>query len=415
MTRPATGQPGSSYEAAVWSWEQHLRSGGTRPWRDWRTTAQPGSPPDGWSAPGAAQLELVRRAAASSNGPGSADGLAALADLMLSRSGPGRGRAQQPLVWPTVGSHGSRRSGAPAIDPEDVPTEELVRLAVGVLTELVLEATSGGPTTRRREPRRRLVAPGPAFVLVGAPVTTSVVRRDLAAAGHVEGGRAPCVVLLAEPLDESLAQVWSTRVQRGAPVRWQGFLRRWSGRRHLPPSADLGAVARDWAGRVGPERLHVVAAATDLSRATTITAQLLEVEPKPSRRRPVPSAHLLDLAAEQVDAMRRVNAVLKVRARGEEHEAAVARLRTLLAETPGTDRITLPESLRDWAADWAERLVHELATGGYAVHGRLEDLVPRFDRGRPTRPRTERVLDVLLAACVDAVSRRRPSEGGRPR
>ena len=412
---PVTGQPGPSYAAAVWSWEQHLRSGGRRPWRDWRTTADPGTPPDGWSAPGAAQLELVRRAAASSHRLGSTDLLAALADLVLSRSGPGRGRAEQPLAWSGGDVPGPRRFGAPAIDPADVPTVELVRLAVGLLTEVLLDPGAVGSTERRREPRRRLLTREPAFVLVGAPVTTCVVRRDLAAAGHLEGGRAPCVVLLAEPFDESLAQAWSARVQRGAPVRWRGFLQRWSGRDQLPPSADLGAIARDWAGRVGPQRVHVVTAAGDPSAATTTTAMLLGLGPRPARKRTVPRAPALDLAAEQVDAMRRVNAVLKVRTRGEEHEAAVGRLRALLAQTPGVDRVTLPEVFRHWAAARAQRLADDLTSGGYAVHGRLEDLAPRFDQDRPTHPRTDRVLDVLLAACVDAISHRRPSEGGRPR
>ena len=61
------------------------------------------------------------------------------------------------------------------------------------------------------------------------------------------------MLLLAEPLDAALAQVWSARVQRGAAVRWRGFVQRWAGRRDLPPSADLPALARLWAERVGPE------------------------------------------------------------------------------------------------------------------------------------------------------------------
>ena len=128
------------------------------------------------------------------------------------------------------------------MDPSDVPIDELVRVAVGALTELLLVHR---PSTRLGAAPSRFTRT-PAFALAGAPVTTSVVRRKLGAAGHAEGGRSPEVVLLAEPFDLALAQVWSARVQRGAPVRWSGFVGRWANR-GAAPVGRLPALARQWA------------------------------------------------------------------------------------------------------------------------------------------------------------------------
>ena len=91
--------------------------------------------PRGWSVPGAAQLERVRRLALVSQLDGAT--FTRLADVVLHRSAPGRGLAQQPLSWP-VREGAPRRFGAPPTDPSAVPVDELVRVAVGTLTELLL-------------------------------------------------------------------------------------------------------------------------------------------------------------------------------------------------------------------------------------------------------------------------------------
>jgi hypothetical protein len=406
-----TQTPGPAYACEVWSWEQHLRGGGGTPWRGWlREGPHSATPPAGWLPPGAAQLELARRAAVSYDDAG------AFADLVLTRSGPGRGRAQQPLLWPHAPQP---RFGAPAIDPADVPVEELVRLTVGVLTDLMLRQPATRTDRVPAAPRRGLLTRAPAFRLAGAPVTTSVVRRRLAASGHVEGGRRPEVVVLAEPFDEALAQAWSARVQRGAAVRWHGFVERWSGREHLPPSVDLVATAQHWAAAVGPDRVRLVVAGRAVrdhgAGAAAATAGLLGVDLAPYDPGGAAGDGLLDLAPEQVDAVRRVSGLLAVRAGDEERDAALARLRALLAPASRAAGLTVPRAYRDWAGASAAQQVTDLAAGGYAVLGGLEDLVPRFDEDRPEHPRKDRVLDVLLAACVAATTRRRPSEGGRTR
>lgn len=403
--------PSAGYREAARSWTEHLRAGGTTPWAGWSAGHHEATVPDGWTVPGAAQLELVRRLA--TRGRLHGDAFTRVADVVLGRSGPGRGLAQQPLSWPAT--PGSRRFGAPPVDPADVPEEELVRLGVGALTDLLLaadgEATSPATTSLRRWPLTRT----PAFVVTGAPVTTSAVRRALGAAGHAEGGRSPRVLLVAAPLDESLAQVWSARVQRGAPVRWPGFVQRWSGRRDLPPAADLPTLARQWSHRVGPGSVHVVVSPGDPDTVARTAAGILGVGLSPARR---PDARDLvprwrDLSPEAVDVVRRVNTVLGVRADVPRREAV---LRGLVGGLVGAALpvapLTVPEPFQDWARERAARLVEDLRAGGYPVHGRLDRLVPRFE-GRPTHPRLEDVLDLVLDACLRSGPAPHPKERER--
>ncbi len=388
--------PVPTYEQAAWSWTEHLRAGGSTPWTGWVASGNGAGAtvPAGWVVPAAAQLELVRRVAAlcSPDGPRPTG----LADLVLARSGPGRGLAQQPLSW--TGPRDGHRFGAPAVDPSDVPVEELVRVGVGALTELLLRA----PVRPAETPavRRRRFTRTPAFTLAGAPVTTSAVRRALAAAGHVEGGRSPEVVLLAEPFDRALAQVWSARVQRGAPVRWPGFVRRWSGRPELPPSADLPALARWWAEQVGPARVHVVVAPEGPEAATRVTAGLLGLDPRPGRRHhQAPEPRWKDLSPAAVDVLRRVNAVLNVRAPEATRGAVVRALVAELADDRPGHPLTVPDPFRTWALDRARAQAEEIRSGGYPVHGDLDRIVPRFE-GLPSRPRDTDVLRVVLDACL---------------
>lgn len=394
-------------EGVTWSWSQHLRDGGTTPWRDWVAAGHPDHPgrpfpsrPPGWTPPGAAQLELVRRLAAADRLHGPA--FTRLADLVLTRSGPGRGLAHQPLAWPgdaAAPADPGRRFGAPAVDPADVPLEELVRLAVGTLTELLLRVP---PPAEPRPPRRRLLTRTPSLRLAGAPVTTSAVRRELGRSGLVEGGRRPRVVLLAEPLDVALAQVWSARVQRGAPVRWRGFLSRWSGSPHLPPAADLPALARLWAERVGPAGVHVVVAPTAAAAART-AAGVLDTRLRP--RAGDAAARTRDLSPAAVDVVRRVNGVLTVRLEPARRAAVTRQLvATLDVAGPADAGLTVPDQHAGWVRDRAARLADDLAAGGYPVHGRLADLAPVLT-GLPTRPPQDGVLTAAQAACLDLASR----------
>lgn len=401
----------SSYEQGVRAWAEHLRAGGTTPWSAWsvrvpQSQVQPDGPrdvPAGWTVPGAAQLELVRRLGLHSRLDPPA--FARLADVVLHRSAPGRGLAQQPLSWPEPDG-APRRFGPPPVDPSAVPVEELVRVAIGTLTELLLSTPL--PPAPSELARGRFTRT-PAFVLAGAPVTTSVVRRELAVAGHAEGGRSPRVVILAQPLDQTLAQVWSARVQRGAPVRWSGFVERWAGRLELPPSADYPALARRWAAEVGHDAVHVLVAPVD--PGAEVAAGLgLQVR----TRHPEQQPRWKDLTVAGVDVARRVDAVLRVRAAGADRAEAVRRCTSVLAiVAPGPGPLTVPEPFQEWVGLRAQRVADDLRGGGYAVLGEVGDVVPRSrDRseGLPTGPRRADVLRVAVDACLHQASATRKAE-----
>ena len=402
MSTSASTPRGPAYEQAVWSWTEHLRAGGTATWADWVSAGSgaDATVPSGWTAPGAAQLEYLRRLVAT--GRMEAAALHEVGDLVLGRSGPGRGLAQQPLSWP---GGGGRRFGAPPTDPSGVPAEELVRVGVGTLTELLLRSPGGDAGTT--DVRRRLFTRAPAFVLVGAPVTVSAVRRSLAAARQAEGGRSPEVVLFAEPLDQALAQVWSARVQRGAAVRWHAFVGRWAHRVELPPSADLVGLARLWRDRVGAGRVHVVAA-EDFDTATRTAADVLGLRAGGLSRRRTRSGSVQprwkDLSPAATDVARRVNAVLNVRVSADRGRDLTRELSALLAAgTEPPARLTVPRRFRSWTWDEACRQAEAIRADGYPVHGDLDRVVPRFE-GVATRPRQEDVLRVVLDACLAQVN-----------
>lgn len=377
----------AGFQAAAWSWADHLRAGGTTPWLEWLGTAPAGPGPDAATrgpAPGAAQLELVRRLAQRHAGPAGDPGFAELADRALRRSGPGRGPAHLPLLWP--GDDRPRRVGAPPTDPATVPAEELARAGVGLIAELL--ATRPLPVPEDPAPVRRRLW-GKSFHLAGAPVTTGLVRSAMAAAGHVEGGRRPEVVLFAEPLDVLLAQIWSTRVQRGAPVRWVTFAGRWARRDQLPPSADLATIASFWAARVGPGRVHVVAG-PDPRRTAAAILGLRTADPHTD-----PDPRSLSPAA--VDVLRRLNRVLNVRFGVEARTLHLRHLTTLLPDDPAP-RLDVPARHRAWLDDRARRVADDLRDGGYAVHGDLAGIAPRHV-GAP-HPRRSDVLALVLDMCL---------------
>jgi hypothetical protein len=377
-----------TYEQAAWSWTQHLRRGGSTPWRDWPSDVE-ASVPAGWVVPGAAQLELVRRLA---DRGGALRGFTGLADLVLARSAPGRGLAQLPLVWQ---DGGAPRFGPPPVDPAEVPLDELLRLGVGVLADLLLR----GPTqeTERSSLRRWPITRSPSFAIDGAPVTTAAVRREIGVSGHAEGGRSPRVVLFAEPVDSALAQAWSVRVQEGGSARWRGFVDRWAARDQLPPALDVARLATHWADRVGREEVHVVVAPRSIPKAVSTTADVLHLVSRSGKSlRP----QWRDLGPDAVDALRRLNGVLGVRAGDEQRAAAVRTFLDLHEDTePSGHRLTVPERHLEWARDIANRMAAQLSAGGYPVHGHLGELVPAA-AGVPSRPRRQEVLGVVIWACL---------------
>lgn len=212
------------------------------------------------------------------------------------------------------------------------------------------------------------------------------------------------MLVVAAPLEELLGQVWSARVQRGAPVSWVRFIGRWDRAAGLPPAADLPASAARAARRVGAGRVHVVVdhGAHDSDDGAKVIGRAPELRP---------------LTAAAVDLLRRVNQVLAVRVPEDRQAVLRARLAASLPMQPvqpdelrrhgpgmpgmpDGPGLAVPSAHRGWLAAQSARVVEELTAGGYPVHGDLDRVVvPRKGLrhpGRPDRPRPAQVLDLLL-------------------
>ena len=196
-----------------------LRAGSTATWAEFLADGvrapRPSSP--GRTAPLGAHSWYGGLAA--SPEPGLPD-FAGLADLVLSTPPPGRGLVDTPLPWPER----EEQFGTPAVAPEELPAEELLRVA----------SRGAGPAAHRA-PRGDLdeAAPRPAargrwrpwrrrFTLMGAPLTAELVRAALRARGLREGGTRRTYLVLAAPLEQLMFERWSARVRAGGACAGSG-------------------------------------------------------------------------------------------------------------------------------------------------------------------------------------------------
>jgi hypothetical protein len=84
--------------------------------------------------------------------------------------------------------------------------------------------------------------------------------------------------------------------------------------------------------------------------------------------------------------------------------------RTLHTDEPTAPALTVPAPYQQWARARGERIVEELSSGGYPVHGRLGDTVPRFERFA-THPQRADTLDLVLRACLVQTTHNLAREG----
>ncbi len=345
----------SRYDEAVLDWAAHLRSGGTTPWSQYRSTTGETLAGD---PPGAAQLELVRRLAGVWDGPG----FERVADRVLYRDPPGRGLSRQPLAHPSFPGGG----GAPAVDPSDLPVAELLRLGTGVLADLV--AASAPPRIARvRGSRRRPL-------VLGAPISRHALARTARGFSRSE------VLVCAPSLEELLTEVWSTRVQRGSASGWRSFVQQWAARGSLPASADPARLAAQAAQRVGPARVHVL-----VGRAARVA---------PVAGVPAP------LTVQSAELLRRLNPVLGVRLPEAERERArAAAVHLLRGGVPAV--LAVPQQHESWARERAAGIAEAIRAGGYAVHGDVAEFAAGVSA--PRHPRAAEVLDRLLEVVVRTV------------
>lgn len=360
------GDPDTPGIRRAWGWVGHLRDGGTTPWAAWSGTG----PAGGLVLPGAQQLELLRRANVAGPVP------AALATRVLEASAPGRGRPDLELV----GAVERRAFGPPPVDPADLPDDELLRVAAGLLAEDV--AAAGLP-----EPHPpRLVRPWRArYRLVGDPLLADPRRADLAARGRPPGGRGATVLVLGTDTGRMLADAWTARALSYGVASWPDFLARARRRGAVPPPVDLLRAADAWRRRVGGNRVRVVLDVAELPRLVRV-------------RRPLATAP--DLSADAVELARRTGQVLGLLAVPEHRRALLHQtLVPRLVDRPGPT-LVLPDRHRRWAARQARRMRDGLLSGGYAVHGDPDSLLPVDRPGVPV-PSDAGVLALALRLLLE--------------
>ncbi|HEX5861203.1 MAG TPA: hypothetical protein VFY58_05135, partial [Nocardioides sp.] len=326
----------------AWGWVQHLRDGGTTAWADWTGTAEPG----GGVVPGAQQLELLRLL----NRAG--DPTPRLVERVLGASAPGRGQPDLELV----GAARESRFGPKPVDPATLPTDELLRVATGLLAEdVVARGAPEPPAPGRPRPWRR------SYRLHGDPALVAPLRAHLVARGRPPGGRHPTHLVLATDLGRMLAHLWTARAFGGGVPGWSTWLRRLERHGALPRRINPLHLARTRTGHQPPGQVHIV----------------LDPQALPSlvglRRLPLQQD---ELAAEAPDLARRIGYVMGLLVPDDRRRALMHRtLRPWLAESPGQP-VAVPTEHFEWLNDEASRLADGLNRAGYAVHGDLAGLAP---------------------------------------
>ena len=352
--------------ARAWAWVAHLRSGGTTPWGDWTATD---ATDEGRFLPGAQQLELLRRLNLATRPA------ATLVERVLGASAPGRGRPDLELV----GVDEERRFGPRPVDPADLPDDELLRVATGLLAEDLVAQGPRVPVVRR--PRRLRIR----YELAGDPWLAAAATEQLVAAGRPPGGGGRAVHVLGADVPTMLAHVWATAAFGAGAPAWPDFLARVRARRRLPDRVDLPAVvdrfsARPHTGRVGvvldPARLPALVGARRLG----------------PRLAPAP-----ELAGVATELARQVGAVLSLHVRPEQQRALLTtRLRPRLASVAGAPPAVTPEH-RDWVEDAAVAMRQRLLRARYPVVGDPDRLLPLEDpRPGVTGPESGPVLDLAI-------------------
>jgi hypothetical protein len=389
----------SGYAEAVQGWTAHLRGGGTTPWSVWRqegatdqtTPLSVDQSRDlersrGLPLPSATHLELVRRI----NQEASGDPVPGLVDLVLTTAAPGRGRVDVPLSWP--GDQDSPRFGTPPVEPDEVPGDELVRLAVGVLARQLPLLPPPAPApdlTRWPAPWRRR------FRLYGSPGTVAGVRSALLAQGMVESDWRPVHIVLGRPLEVMMAEHWAATTAQGGHLRWTTLWRRAEVNKALPPRLDVvGISERLAARRRARDPVHLVVAREPDEVAAEVAGVL--------------RTRAFDLGAggdaARTDLLRRLNRLTTL-TRG---PGQVRRLATTLSEllsdsSPRVPALDVPAGTRKWArrsaAAAVERLDRDTRGAGYAVHGDPGSLAP-IGSGLPGTIDPRQTLEVAVEACL---------------
>jgi hypothetical protein len=329
--------------ARAWAWIAHLRGGGTTPWRDW-TSAD--SAEHGRFLPGAQQLELLRRLNLAGRPR------AALVERVLAASAPGRGRPDLELV----GVDEARRFGPPAVDPAELPDDELLRVATGLLAEDLVAADV--PVPVERKPRRFRTR----YELAGDPWLAAALTRRLVADGRPSGGGGRSVHVLGADVATMLGHTWATGAFAEGGPTWPDFLARVRARRRLPRRVDLPGVVERYDARPHTGRVGIV---LDLAALPGLVG-VRRLDPVPD----VPD-HATELA-------RQVAVALSLLVLPEQQAALLGTVLRPRLERAGGALPVVPPEHRDWVEDAAFAMRQRLLGAGYPVVGSPDRLLPAW-------------------------------------
>lgn len=204
------------------------------------------------------------------------------------------------------------------------------------------------------------------------------------------------VVVTARDLAQVVGSAWQQQLGKGRTWTWEEFIAAVRDPQHGPATAgvafwlhqDLVRVLDTWGAAVPHSRVHVVtvpppgqprhlllerfAAATGLDTARLVAE--------------VPAANE-SVGAVEAEVSRRLNVGLGGRLNEQQYAAAVQRaVRPALRDRKSSQRIRVPASELEWLTPRATELVRAVRSGGYQVHGDLEDLIPSADAAGDRRP-----------------------------
>ncbi len=342
MSRESAVESGPYLERLprVEAWLAHLMAGGTSSWHDFNrleVTATPLPVGAATRLPGAQNLALLRRL----NVAGSPS--AHLVQQVLAASLPGRGRPDL-----LVRGADEPRWGTRPVDPDTLPAAELLRVAVGLLADRVAAAPLA--EAGRRRPRHWARH----YELSGDPWRVSTLGDSLVADGRLPGGRAAHHLVLAGPLDQMLASLWTRRAHGDGIQGWQAWLEGWARRDALPERLDVATLAETAAARLGPDRTHLVLDPSALPA-------LLGV------RHPIATTALA--GAGSADLARRIASALRIRVPTKARRERTWQVLAPALARPGEQPVTVPQEFSGWLQERAEVLVRRVRAGDYAVHG----------------------------------------------
>ncbi len=346
--------------ARAWGWIAHLRAGGTTPWADWSATSEVAA--DRF-LPGAQQLELLRRL----NLAGRPD--ARLVERVVAASAPGRGRPDLELV----GVDAERRFGPPPVDPAELPDDELLRVATGLVAEDLV--ATGTPTATPRRTRRFRTR----YELAGDPWLASAYTAALVADGRPPGGGGRAVHVLGADVPTMLAHTWAVSAFGAGGPSWPEFLAKVRARRRLPRRVDLPGVVERFRARPHTGRVGVV-------------LDLDALPPLVGVRRLAPVA---DVPARATELARQVGIALSLLVLpAQQADLLTAELRPRLAGMTG-GLPTVPPEHQDWVEDASFALRQRLLRARYPVVGDPDWLLPGSE-GSPTGSVLDLAIELLL-------------------